>query len=123
MVRLAILILLALTGCAASPRVAESTPAERMPTADEVAAYVRAQWATVYGERFARFEQRQGKVAQLIAVSNVSCAYFYLTPECSFDITARFSDGERQRQLSEQFGWTANGQLEAVIVMYHERRR
>jgi hypothetical protein len=121
--KLAIATLLVLTGCAANPRATTSTPPERMPTADEVAAYVRAQWAMDYGERFARFEQRQGEKAELIAVSKVACVYYYLTPECSFDITARFADGERQRQLYDQFGWTADGRLEAVMVMYHERRR
>ena len=119
--RLAILI--SLTSCASNQLAAESTPAERLPSAEEVAAHVRAEWAADYGKRFARFEERDGEEAELTAVSNVSCGYYYVTPECSFDIVARFADGERRRRMIDQFGWTPEGRLQAVFVMYHERRR
>lgn len=57
-------------------------------------------------------------------MTNVSCGYYIATLECSFDVIAHFPDAPSQhRNMVDQFGWTADGKLQSVIVLYHERRR
>ena len=121
--RLAFAILILLPGCSADRATGGFPRTERLPSPAEVAAHVRQDWAEDYGRRFARFEARDDQRAELVSISNVTCAYSYATPECMFDIEGRFPDGTlRQRQMFEQFGWTDDGRLKAVIVMYHRRR-
>ncbi|MFN3473292.1 MAG: hypothetical protein ACK4ZW_04535 [Blastomonas sp.] len=118
------LLLSALAGCA--PKVMsieEGRAAEPLPTSEEVVALVRSNWASDYGKRYAKLAFRPAERAALIDIDSVSCDYYVVTPECSFYAIAHFDNEEPQRrQMSEQFGWTADGQLTAVLVMYHSRR-
>lgn len=120
----ALLLIFALPGCASKAMsIEEGRAKEPLPTSEEVIAYVRANWATDYGKRYANFANRPGESAELAEISNVVCDYYVVTPECSFDAIARFSDGEpHRRAMYEQFGWSDEGQLKAVLVIYHLRR-
>ena len=120
----ALSLFFALVGCAPKAMsIEEGRASEPLPTSEEVIAYVRANWATEYGNRFARFAGRPGDTVKLIELSNVVCDYNVVTPECSFDAVVRFADEEPlRRQMFEQFGWSDDGQLNAVLVMYHMRR-
>ena len=120
-----IFALLCFSGCANQAISVEQARAEeRLPSSDEVAAYIRSQWDEDYGPRFARFASRPLQKPVLVSVTNLSCDYYIATPECYFDVVAHFPDEPpQQRQMSDQYGWTEDGKLQAVIVMYHERRR
>jgi hypothetical protein len=108
-----------LTACAGNARPSEP---DRLPTAAEVEQYVGKAWDSEYGGRFARFASRPDERPILISVSTVSCRYYIVTPECSFDVVARFASEEPQhRQLSDTFGWE-KGELQSVMVFYEERR-
>lgn len=73
---------------------------------------------------FARFSKRPGEKAELIGISEVSCGYTYMTPECWYQVTGRFGDEPIvQQRLSSQFERDDAGNLVEVIVMWHERRR
>ena len=119
-----LLLILALAACAPKAMsIEEGRVAEPLPTAEEVTAYVRANWDAVYGKRYARIAARPDDNAELIDLGNVVCNYYVVTPECSFDAIARLPDGEpHRRQMHEQFGWSTDGHLKAVLVMYHMRR-
>lgn len=121
---LPMLLLFTLTGCAPKlMSIEEGRAAEPLPTSEEVAAHVRANWVSDYGKRYANLASRPTEIAELIDIDNVSCDYYVVTPECSFYAIAHFATEEPQRQqMSEQFAWTADGQLTAVLVMYHTRR-
>jgi len=119
-----VLALLWLSGCAnhAVP-VGQDHAEERLPTSDEVTAYIHSQWESDYGPQFARLASRPSQMPTLQSVNNVSCGYYIATPECSFDVLAHFPDESPQlRNMAEQFGWSRDGTLQSVIVMYHERR-
>jgi len=119
------LALLCFAGCADHAISLEQARAEeRLPTSDEVTAYIGSRWDIEYGPRFARFASRPSEMPVLVSVTNVSCDYYIATPECSFEVAARFPDEPPQQQnMSHQYGWTDDGKLQSVIVMYHERRR
>jgi hypothetical protein len=119
------LTLLCFSGCANQAISLEQARAkERLPTSDEVTAYIGSQWEIDYGPLFARFASRPTQKPDLMSVTNVSCSYYIATPECSFDVVAHFPDEPpQQRNMVDQFGWTDDGKLQSVIVMYHERRR
>ena len=120
----AIILILTLAACAPKPMsLAEGRPAERLPSSDEVIAHVRLAWATEYRWRVARFASRPNDSPELIDVSNVRCEYYFFTPQCSFDVAARFPDEPTKIwPMFDQFGWDDKGQLMTVIVMYHRRR-
>ncbi|MGL3820011.1 hypothetical protein [Sphingopyxis sp. R3-92] len=119
------LALLCFSGCANHAISVEQARAEeRLPTSDEVAAYILSQWEVDYGPRFARFASRSSQKPVLVSVTNVSCDYYIATPECSFEVTAHFPDEPpQQHNMADEYGWTDDGKLQSVIVMYHERRR
>lgn len=119
------LALLCFSGCANQAISVEQARAEkRLPTSDEVTAYIGSRWDTEYGPRFARFASHPSQQPVLVSVTNVSCSYYIATPECSFEIAAHFPDEPlQQRNMQDQYGWTDDGKLQSVIVMYHERKR
>ena len=119
------LALLCLSGCASQPISVERARAEeRLPTPEEVTAYVVSRWGVKYGPRFARFASHPLQKPVLVSVTNVSCDYYVATPECAFDVIAHFPNGPPQQQnMVDQYGWTDDGKLQSVIVMYHERKR
>ena len=118
------LLMLVLAGCAAKAvSIGEGRAAERLPTSEEVMAYVHAHWSSDYAKRYSSFASRPGDSAELVEVTNVACDYYIVTPECSFDVAARFPNERSQlRQMFDQFGWTGDGQLQSILVMYHMRR-
>jgi hypothetical protein len=118
------LVFLVLIGCTPKVLGEEVVVAEPLPTSEEVIAYVSSRWSDDYGRRFAREVSRRGETAELLAVTNVSCSYRYNTPDCEFQVAARF-DGEleQRRKLSETFGRDAAGHLEAILVLTHDQPR
>ena len=118
-------LILALAGC--SPRImslAEGRAAARLPSSEEVIAHVRLAWATDYRRRIAGFASRPDDSPELVQVSNVRCNYYVVTPECSFDVAARFADEPTKIwPISDQFEWDDKGQLQTTIIVYHERRK
>lgn len=112
-----------LTACAGGARPSEQAQApDRLPTSAEVEEYVGKAWDSIYARRFAAFASRPNETPALISVSTASCGYEIVTPECSFDVVARFPSEEPQhRQLIDTFGWE-KGELESVMVFYEERR-
>ena len=119
-----LLALLCFFACATQAISIEQARAdERLPTSEEVVAHVRSQWDNDYGLRFARFASRPSQKPALISVADVSCVYYVVTPQCSFEVVASFSDGvPHHRRMTDQFGWTEDGKLTSVIVMYERRR-
>lgn len=119
------LALLCFSLCANDAISVEQARAEVwLPTSDEVTAYIGSQWDIEYGPRFARFAPRPLEKPILVSVTNVSCDYYIATPECSFEVAAHFPDEPPQQQnMIDQYGWSDDGKLQSVIVMYHERRR
>lgn len=94
----------------------------RMPTADQVAAYVRDSWRNEYALRFSRLSG-ESREADLLSVKDVTCRDYFGRPDCSFLITAGLADGrERSLPMSATFEWTREGSLEEVIVLIHERK-
>lgn len=90
----------------------------RLPTSDQVAAYVRDNWA----DYAPRIEGQAAPVA-LVAVRSVVCRDLAGTPDCAFQVTVRLADGrERDHALSSSFEWTPEGALEEVIVLRPRRR-
>ena len=120
-----VLALLCCSGCANHAISVEQARAEeRLPTSDEVAAYIRLQCETDYGPRFARIASRPSQKPVLVSVTNVRCDYYIATPECSFEVVAHFlNELPRPQNMVDQYGWTDDGKLQSVIVMYHQRRR
>ena len=119
------LLLFGLISCSPnSANVDEGWKAERLPTSEEVIAYIRDHWEDDYGKRFARFSSRPNDNAELIEIGDVACDYYLVTPQCAFEVNAKFTDENPQRiPMVEQFGWDSDGHLTGVIVMYHSRRR
>jgi hypothetical protein len=90
----------------------------RLPSADQVAAYVRDNWPD-----YARRIGGEGAAITLVAVKDVVCEDRSGTPDCAFQVTVRGADGgQRELALSSSFEWTADGRLEEVIVLHHRRR-
>jgi hypothetical protein len=117
---LAKLFFFSLVGCASSAMAEEMAADEPLPTPDEVIAHVRAQWNEDYSQRFARFASRPGEMAELLAVTDVACFYYFGVPDCTFEVTARFEgEAEQRREISENFGRDADGRLQSVIVSIH----
>src|SRR5688572_19397172 len=87
------LALLCFSGCADHAISVEQARAEdRLPTSDEVTAYIGSQWDIEYDPRFTRFTSRPSQKTVLVSVTNVSCDYYIATPECSFEVAAHFPD-------------------------------
>lgn len=94
-----------------------------LPTASEVRSYVVAQWDInwQWHEVFARFAERKGERATLVSVGDVQCSYFYITPQCTIQVTGRFPDGQSKTlPMFAQFERDKRGNLVEVIVTYHE---
>jgi hypothetical protein len=110
---LVLLATLGLTG----PAGAATAPV-RLPNADQVAAYVRDNWPD-----YVRRIDGEGATITLVEVKDVVCEDLSGTPDCAFKVTVRAADGaQRELALSSSFEWTADGQLEEVIVLRHRRR-
>ncbi|MBO9710608.1 MAG: hypothetical protein J7521_20595 [Caulobacter sp.] len=93
----------------AGPAVA----AARLPTADQVAAYVRENW-----DDYARRLDGAPASPTLLAVKDVRCRDLSGAPDCAFTVTVRLADGVRRDQvLASSFEWAPDGSLEEVVVL------
>lgn len=120
----ATLAILSLPGCTNHAAVADQVQApQRLPTPDEVAAYVRSHWYEFYSRRVSESRDPSAQAA-LISVDDVKCGYYYITPICNFKVVFRSVAGTvLERRLEDTYEWDEAGKLTSVIVMYHERRR
>lgn len=115
------LIVFAFASCATAEPV---YPPRRLPTTDEVAAFIRVNWESDYSKRFSRSAKRQPEKPVLVNVTNVECGYYVGYPECAYEIEAQFKDGVVQKlRMNETLDWNETGQLESVIVLVHPRKR
>jgi hypothetical protein len=90
-----------------------ATAATRLPTADQVAAYVRENW-----DDYARRLDGAPASPALVAVKDVRCRDLSGTPDCAFTVTVRLADGaQHDEALASSFEWAADGGLEEVIVL------
>lgn len=110
----ALCILFGLNACV----TAAPTPLERLPSSADVESFVREHWDAGYWRSSEVFRSRHVR-PQLVSVSNVTCSYYVVTPQCVFEITARFSSGETTTQrMAEMFRWNDQGRLEVTNVIY-----
>lgn len=108
-----LLTALALAGVA-DPALA----AVRLPSVEQVQAYVRDNWAD-----YARRIDGEGSSIILVAVKDVVCRDLSGTPDCAFKVTVRRADGGQHDQaLSSSFEWAPDGTLDEVIVLRPRRR-
>jgi hypothetical protein len=108
-----ILTVLALIG------VSEQAVAKvRLPSARQVSAYVRDNWAD-----YARRIDGEGSTIILVKVKDVVCRERSGVPDCAFKVVVRRADGGQHDQaLSSSFEWTADGGLEEIVVLRPRRR-
>ena len=96
----------------------------RLPSTEEVEAFIQANWDDDYSNRFSRLTFRPPEKSVLVDVTNVECGWYIAYPECAFDIEAQFTDGIVQKlRMDDTLDWDEAGQLMSVIVLYHPRKR
>lgn len=97
-----------------------------LPAEAEIAGYVGAHWAADFSWRFNRFAGREGRSSELLSVQNSHCdlTWSNSVAECSYDVVAKFSDGEIvTRQFWSEFERASDGSLEEVLIIWHVRKR
>ena len=120
--KLALFTMLLTTACAHRP----SSRVIELPGAAEIGSYVSTHWGQDFNQRFSRFAARPGQSSTLVSVQNANCTLNWggSVAECSYDVTASFEGSERvTRKLQSQFEREADGGLNEVVIIWHERKR
>jgi hypothetical protein len=95
-----------------------------LPTETEIAANVREEWQSSWSRQFAWEAGGRADAAALVRVGSVSCGYVFVTPQCEFEVTGRFSNGDEvTRKLVGRFDRDPQGKVVEVIVIYETRVR
>ena len=112
-----------LAGCASHE---QSAAPIRLPTNQEVSAYVTQHW-TDFSERAATFAARGDERPSLKSVRNTDCWHPYgisVFAECSFQVTVQFQDGQsREQELASRFERDPAGGFREVFVIIDEMLR
>lgn len=94
------------------------------PDLAEITANIEKNWAD-WSWRFARFANREGEPAQLVAVEGVHCGWTDgRHMDCEVKIRGQFDDGVvRTVELPTMFDLAPDHRLQQVILLSHSRRK
>jgi hypothetical protein len=114
------LLVAALAGAPALAAPKPDSRPSRLPAVDQVAAYVRDNWAD-YARRID--VPADTPPPALETVQDVACRNTTGTPECAITVSVRLADGSvRDETLTSSFEWAEDGQIEEVVVLRPRRR-